>query len=144
MHSSFLPHNLKYSFTITANEIANRIPKTITVQIVNNEHEIITLNNLVFNFYIDDGGYWGTLESVRYLDRSLVLKPKQQLSKTLVFDSLIFTSFVGSKPVSINIIKVKMRGSKRLTIKASMSDLWRKRNSIESSFLTHSNSIEIN
>jgi hypothetical protein len=97
-----------------------------TIEILNKQQKDTKLSNLVFSFYFDDEGYWGTFELVRFLDENLVLKPNQKFEKTVAFDSLTFGSFIDARPVPLAIIKAKMKVSKKLTLKASMTDFWSK------------------
>ena len=140
---AFQINKFDYKFTILTNQVIDRIPKSITVQIANNEKSKIKLNNLVFDFYIDDEGYWGIAESIRFVDKDLVLSPNQKFNKTINFDSLVFTSFDKNKSISINDIKTKIKSSKKLSIKASMSDMRKLENPLQSSSLTWSNLIEL-
>ena len=139
----FKVHKFDYKFTISANQVSDRIPKSITIQILNNEKSEIKLNNLVLDFYIDEEGFWGIADSIRSMDKELVLSPNQEFNKTINFDSLTFTSFDKSKGISVDELKNKIKRSKKISIGASMSDMRKLENPLESSSLTWSNLIEI-
>lgn len=139
--TSFQVNKFDYKFTILTNQVIDRIPKNITVQIVNNEKTKIKLNNLVFTFYVDDEGFWGIADSIRFVDKDLVLSPSQKFNKTINFESFIFTSFDKNKSISVNDLKNKIKSSKKTSISASMSDIRKLQNPIESSSLTWSNLI---
>ena len=141
--TSFQNHKFDYKFIISANQLINRIPKSISIQIENNEQAKIKLNNLVLNFYIDEEGFWGIADNTRFVDKDLVVPPNLKFNKTINFDSLIFTSFDKNKRVSVNDLKNKIKSSKKVNIRASMSDMRKLENPLESSSLTWSNLIEI-
>jgi hypothetical protein len=140
--TSFQVNRFDYEFTIVANQVIDKIPKSITVQIVNKEKSKIKLNNLVLKFYIDREGFWGIPDSTRFLDKDLIVSANTKFITTIGFESLNFTNFGGNK-VSIEEIKDKMKNSRVLKIKASMSDMRRLENPLESSSLTDSNLIEL-
>ena len=143
LKTTFQKHKFDYQFTISANQVIDRIPKSITIQILNNEASEIKLNNLVLDFFIDEEGFWGIAESIRFIDKELVLSPNQKFNKTINFDSVTFTSFDKSKGISVDELKNKIKGSKKISIRASMSDIRKLDNPLESSSLTWSNLIEI-
>ena len=140
--TSFQNEKFDYKFTILANQVIDKIPKSITIQIVNYEKSQIKLNNLVLDFYINDDVFWVTFDSIRFVDNDLLLNPNQKFNRTINFDSLTFTSFDG-KTISVVDVKSKMKNSRKINIRASMSD-WRKlENPLLSSSLTWSNLIEL-
>ncbi|WP_153798839.1 hypothetical protein [Foetidibacter luteolus] len=141
--TSFQKDKFDYKFIISANQVSDRIPKSITIQILNHEYSKIKLNNLVLNFYIDEEGFWGLADGIRFIDKELVLNPNQKFSKTINFASLTFTGFNKGKGISVNDLKNKIKNSKKISIRASMSDMRKLENPLESSSLTWSNLLEI-
>jgi len=133
-----------YKFTISVKQIIDKIPKSITIQIVNNEQSEIRLNNLILVFYIDDEGLWGISDRNRFVNSDLVLKHKQKFNTIINFDSLTFTSFDNNKIISTYDLKKKIKNGKKISIQASINDLRRLKNPLESSSLTYSNTIELN
>src|SRR5258706_4973801 len=141
--TSFQSHTFDYNFTISVNQVIDKIPKSISIQIVNNEKSKIKLNNLVLNFYVNEESFSGIADSIRFLDKDLILTQNQKFNRILNFDSLTFTSFDKGKNISVNELKNKIKSSKKISIRASMSDMRKLENPLESRSLTWSNLIEI-
>ena len=141
--TSVQSYRFEYNFTISTNQVVDIIPKSFTVQIINHEESKIKLNNLIFTFYVEDEGFWAISDSIRFLEKDLVLRPNQKFRKTVNFDSLTFTSFVSGKNILVNDIKNKIKNSKKLGVKASISDMRKLENPLESSSLSWSNFIEL-
>jgi hypothetical protein len=141
--TSFQKHKFECKFTISANQVNDRVPKSINIQIVNNGQSTIKLNILVLNFYIDEEGFWGIADNIRFGEKGLLLSSNHKFNKTIHFDSLTFTSFDKNKSVSLYDLKNKIKNSKKTSIKASLSDIKKLDNPLESSSLTWSNLIEM-
>jgi len=132
----------QYGILISANQTIDKIPKSISIKIVNSGSAEITLHNLIFEFYIDDDRYFGIFDKLRFFDTALVIGHNQKFDATINFDSLAFSSSIKNKAVSTRDFKKLMKHSKKILILATMSDLDRLRNPLESSTLSRSNTIE--
>lgn len=140
--TSFQKDKTNYNFKISATNIVDRIPKSITVKIVNSAKNKVELTNLTFDFFLDEDGYWGTIDN--RTDKNFIVKPNQNVEKLINFDSLTFTSYTNHKVISPNDFKKLIKNSKKTSLKATLNDIRRLDNPLESSSLTHSNIIELN
>ena len=139
-----------YIFSISTNQNTKNFPENLTVEIINNESGAIKLYNLVFDFYVvndesgnDWNGYWATTEKVRFLDKALIIKSKEHFRQTIPISSFKFESFKNNQHVSITEMETMFKNSKHTRIVASMDDLRRLENPLESSSRTWSNVIEL-
>jgi hypothetical protein len=107
LSSSFQPKKFDYVFRISSSQNSDNLPTKFKVEIINYENSTIHLNNLVFNFYMDGGGFWATTDRVRFLDKALVLKSKAHFRRTISIDSLSFVSFNNNQITSVSDIKTK-------------------------------------
>ena len=97
---------------------------------------------MTFDIFIDDDGFWGISDS-KPLKKRLHLKPKQKFNATIKFNSLTFTNYVGRKNISLDSLGTKIKRSNEFAIRASVSDMRRLENPLESSTLTYSNVIDL-
>lgn len=142
--TSFQMDKFNYEFEISITENANRIPKKLTIQIINNESSDIQLNNLVFFILLDNGkGFNGTMDRIRFLDKKLIIKSQKKFKQNILFDSLIFTSFGDNKTVLFENVKKEIIQSKEIKIYATISDMRRFENPLNSSSLSYSNTIDL-
>ena len=139
---SFRQTKFDYIFRLSNSLNFDGTLKGLTVEVVNNESSAIQLNNLIFNFYVDDKGYWATSEKIRFLDEALTLQPNQNFKTTIVLDSLTFINFANKRVTSTMEIKQLISNSKITSFKATINDNRKLSNPRSSSSLTHSNIIE--
>ena len=132
-----------YVFRISTNQTINNLSEKLTVEIINNESSVIKLKNLVFTFYVDNGGYFAISEEIRFLDKALILKSKEHFCKTISINSFTFTNFHSNQPISITEMETIFKNSKTVRIRATIDDFRRLENPLMSSSLTYSNIIEL-
>lgn len=139
--ASFQKPAIEYDFNISANRVG-KVPQNIIVHVINHSNAALNFSNLVFDFYVDNEGFWGTCEKVRFLKKDLRLAPKQAFNISIPFDSLTIVGFKGESVFPNKELQNKMQRCKKLKIKASISDWRRLGNPLESSSLIWSNMIE--
>ena len=139
--ASFQKPAIEYDFNISAHRVG-KVPQNISVHFINHSNAALNFSNLVLDFYVDDEGFWGTWEKVRFLKKDLRLAPKQAFNISIPFDSLNIAGFKGESTFPNRELQNKMQRCKKIKIKASMSDLRRLENPLESSSLIWSNMIE--
>jgi hypothetical protein len=140
--ASFQQPAYRYGFFISTHLIG-KIPQHIKVQVANYGHDPVRLSNLVFSFYADNEIFEGTWEKVRFEKNALVLGQKQIFSRTIDFDSLSFWGGGQGQMIPIGEVKKKLRRSKGIMVQATMSDMRRLENLMESSSLARSNAVEL-
>jgi hypothetical protein len=138
---SFQKPPIEYDFNISAHRVG-KVPQNIRVRFINHSNVALNFSNLVLTFYVDDEGFWGTWEKVRFLKKDLQLAPKQGFNMSIPFDSLAIVSFKGERAFPNSELQYKIQRCKKMKIKASMSDWRRLENPLESSSLIWSNLIE--
>jgi hypothetical protein len=130
-----------YEFYLSADR-TRKTPQNINVHIINHSTAAIYLNNLVFDFYVDDEGFWGTWEKVRFVKKDLILASNQTFNTTVRLDSLTIVDYKG-RTLSVKELQDRIQRGKKVKIKASISDMRRLAdNPMESSSLVWSNSID--
>ena len=139
--ASFQKPAIEYDFNISAHRVG-KVPQNISVHFINHSNAALNFSNLVLDFYVDDEGFWGTWEKVRFLKKDLRLAPKQAFNISIPFDSLTIVGFKGESAFPNRELQHKMQRCKKIKIKASMSDFRRLENPLESSSLIWSNMIE--
>ncbi|GAO41769.1 hypothetical protein FPE01S_01_07830 [Flavihumibacter petaseus NBRC 106054] len=128
-----------YNFTISSSQGLDKTPESITVRITNTETSPLRLSNLIFRFYVDDEGFYAISPGDRFLEKDLTLESQQSFLKTISIDTMYFSGYVDQKTISAIEMRQKLKGSKVVSIQASVSDLRRLANPLESSSLTWSN-----
>jgi hypothetical protein len=139
--ASFQKPAIEYDFDISAHRVG-KVPQNISVHFINHSNAALNFSNLVLTFYVDDEGFWGTWEKVRFLKKDLRLAPKQAFNISIPFDSLTIVSFKKERAFPNIELQHKMQGCKKITINASMSDFRRLKDPLQSSSLIRSNLIE--
>jgi hypothetical protein len=139
--ASFQEPATEYDFNISAHRVG-KLPQNISVHFFNHSTATLNFSNLVLNFYVDDEGFWGTWEKVRFLKKDLRLAPKQAFNISIPFDSLTIVSFKEEIAFPNSELQNKMQQCKKIKINACISDRRRFKNPLESSSLIWSNSIE--
>src|ERR1700755_3548067 len=82
--TSFQKPASEYDFNISAHRVG-KVPQNISVHFFNHSNAALHFSNLVLTFYVDDEGYWGTWEKVRFLKKDLLLPPKQAFNISIPF-----------------------------------------------------------